>query len=270
VAWDFGANYCQKNHTPEFRRNPRAKSREHHHATNVVAWAHDKLGFIADTKQAEVLSSSTNRGILNCCRQWGKSTTTAIKAVHHALFNPDSVVLVASPSLRQSGEFLKKSEKALRQLGLRVRGDGSNQCSLLLPNGSRIVGLPEREGTIRGFSAVSLLIVDEASRVSDELYQALRPMIAVSRGALWLMSTPSGKSGFFYREWASQKDWVRIQASADECPRIPAEFLMEERETLSDDMFRQEYNCEFLSGEGALFDESEIRARLSGRVAPLW
>ena len=87
--------------------------------------------------------------------------------MHHAYFNPNSVILVASPSLRQSAEFLKKAEKAVAQLGIRVRGDGVNQCSLQLPNGSRIIGLPESEGTIRGFSAVSLLMVDEASRVSE-------------------------------------------------------------------------------------------------------
>jgi hypothetical protein len=52
------------------------------------------------------------------------------------------------------------------------------------------VGLPGTEATIRGFSAVSLLLVDEAARCSDELYLAIRPMLAVSDGTLWLMSTP--------------------------------------------------------------------------------
>jgi hypothetical protein len=38
------------------------------------------------------------------------------------------------------------------------------------------------EDTIRGFSAVSMLVIDEASRVSDEMYEALRPMLAVGDG----------------------------------------------------------------------------------------
>ena len=42
----------------------------------------------------------------------------------------------------------------------------------MLPNGSRIVGLPGTEATVRGFSAVSLLLIDEASRVVDEMYQS--------------------------------------------------------------------------------------------------
>ena len=86
----------------------------------------------------------------------------------------------------------------VRKLGIRPRGDGDNEISLLFPNGSRIVGLPGTEGTVRGFSAVSLMLIDEASRVDDAMYKALRPMLAVGGGDLWLMSTPCGKRGFFY------------------------------------------------------------------------
>jgi hypothetical protein len=58
---------------------------------------------------------------------------------------------------------------------MRAKGDGDNTISLEFPNQSRIVGLPGNETTTRGFSAVSLLLVDEASRVSDDLYKAIRP-----------------------------------------------------------------------------------------------
>lgn len=240
------------------------------YTSDPIAWARDVLKFEPDPKQQEVLGAQTKRGILNCTRQWGKSTTCAIKAVHYAHFHPESLVLVASPSLRQSNEFLRKAKKSVRKLGFRVRGDGENECSILLPNESRIVGLPESEDTIRGFSGVGLMIVDEASRVSDEMYNALRPMLAVGGGSLWLMSTPNGKTGFFYREWSSDRPWMRVQVAAEECPRIPADFLEEERATLGEEVFRQEYCCDFVMGEGYLFDEAEIRARISKRVKPLW
>ena len=118
----------------------------------------------------------------------------------------------------------------MRKLGIRPKGDGDNEMSLELPNGSRIVGLPGNEATIRGFSAVSLLLVDEAARVSDDLYLAVRPMLAVSDGALWLMSTPFGKRGFFYEAWAhGGRNGSGSRAPATECPRIRREFLEEER-----------------------------------------
>jgi hypothetical protein len=50
---------------------------------------------------------------------------------------------------------------------------------LLLSNGSRIVGLPGTEAAVRGFSAALLIVIDEATRVADEMYRALRPMLAV-------------------------------------------------------------------------------------------
>ena len=85
---------------------------------------------------------------------------------------------------------------------------------------------------MRGFSAVSLLLVDEASRVPDELYKAMRPMLAVSDGDLWLMSTPYGKRGFFWETWANggrMRTWERSRAPATECTRISKGFLEEER-----------------------------------------
>ncbi len=110
-----------------------------------------------------------------------------------------------------------------------VKGDGDNAISLAFRNGSRIVGLPGTEGTIRGFSAVSLLIVDEAARVPDEMYKAIRPMLAVSNGTPWLMSTPRGKLGFFHETWMNGGEaWERVKVTAEECLRISKEHLKEE------------------------------------------
>src|SRR5580658_6813344 len=142
-------------------------------------FALDRLGFTADERQGAVLDSTAKRGILNCTRQWGKSTVLAAKAVHRAWNEEGSLVLVASPSVRQSAEFLRKAAEFLRRLGVARKGDGDNVLSLVLPNGSRIVGLPGTEATVRGFSAVSLLLIDEAARVEDAVYKSLRPMLAV-------------------------------------------------------------------------------------------
>jgi hypothetical protein len=64
---------------------------------------------------------------------------------------------VAAPGERQSGEWMRKAREMASRLGFPLRGDGDNKISLLLPNGSRIVGLPGTDGTVRGFSAVSML-----------------------------------------------------------------------------------------------------------------
>ena len=226
---------------------------------DVVEWARVKLGFTADESQARVLRSAGRRGILNCTRQWGKSTVTAAMAVHHAMARAGSLTLVVSPSARQSGELLRKAEGFAAQLGVRPKGDGHNQISLAFPNGSRMVGLPGNDATVRGFSAVSLLLVDEASRVSEDLYRAVRPMLAVSGGTLWLMSTPWGKRGFFWDAWRDAGgEWERVQVTARQCPRIDKKFLDEEERAMGERWFRQEYLCEFTEQEGAMFSEEDL------------
>ncbi len=193
----------------------------------------------------------------------GKSTVAAVMAVHRAYFFKKSLVVVACPSEKQSAELVWKIRDFLVKLGVRRKGDGSNRISLTLPNGSRIVGLPGRECTLRGFSAVSLLIIDEAARVPDEVYKALRPMLAVGRGDLWLLSTPRGKRGFFYENWAGGgEDWVRTTVTAAECPRILASFLEEERKQLGDLWFRQEYLCEFVDDGRQMFDTGLVMEAL--------
>ena len=239
-------------------------------ADDAAEWVRMALGFEADAAQQEILRSDKQRGLLNCTRQWGKSTVTAAKAIHQAYHFPESLTLVVSPSARQSGEFLRKATGFARKLGIRPKGDGDNEISLELPNRSRIVGLPGSEATVRGFSAVSLLLVDEASRVSDELYLAIRPMLAVSDGALWLMSTPFGKRGFFYEAWANGgPDWARVRAAATECPRIGRKFLEEERATMGERWFRQEYMCEFEEAVSGVFARDLVERAMTREVEPM-
>ena len=143
---------------------------------DIVAFAREKLGFVVEESQVQFLTSRAKRGVVNCCRQWGKSTVMAIKALYRALTVPGCLVLVAAPTKRQSGLFIMKVERLAERMGMRrrcpkanLRGDGYNELSLLFPNGSSIVGLPGKDANIRGFSAVSMLIIDEAARVPDAL-----------------------------------------------------------------------------------------------------
>ena len=229
-----------------------------------------RLGFEPDELQAQVIGSEHPRVVLNCTRQWGKSTVTAVKAIHRAHTEAEALVLVASPSQRQSGEFVRKAAVLMRRAGMRVRGDGYNELSLQFENGSRIVGLPGAEGTVRGFSAVSLLLIDEAARVDDEMYQALRPMLARGRGDLWLMSTPNAKRGFFYEVWEhGGPEWMRVKAPATACARISQKFLDEEMAEYGEDVFRREYMCEFLDSGAEVFDRDLLGRAMDDGVVQI-
>jgi len=125
----------------------RKKPAERIAAADAGDWVRKKLGFDPDEGQARVLSTARKRGLLNCTRQWGKSTIAAAKAVHQAWTEAGSLTLVVSPSARQSGEFVRKAAEFARRLGVAPKGDGDNAISLEFPNKSRIVGLPGNEAT---------------------------------------------------------------------------------------------------------------------------
>jgi phage FluMu gp28-like protein len=161
----------------------------------------------------------------------------------------------------------------MRRLGVRPRGDGDNAISLAFSNGSRIIGLPGKEATVRGFSAASMILIDEAARVPDEMYEALRPMLAVGDGDLWLMSTPCGQRGFFYETWTgasgNAEEWMRISVKATECPRISSSFLNGERGAMTQGKFSQEYLCEFHGDGTEYFDRELIEAAVDLSIPEL-
>src|SRR5262245_52672867 len=203
-------------------------------------------GLPPDPWQTRLLRSPSTASMLLCCRQAGKSTVTAALALRVALLEPPALVLLLSSTLRQSGElFRDKVVRIYNALRRPVPTVQESALSIGLANGSRIISLPGDEKNVRGYSGVSLLIVDEAARVDDALYFAVRPMLAVSRGRLVCWSTPFGKRGWFFEAWTSSEHWDRYRIVASECPRITPEFLRDERRALGPRWYAQEYECSF-------------------------
>jgi hypothetical protein len=238
-------------------------------ALDRVAFAR-AAGLEPDEWQRRLLRSTSDRLLLNCSRQSGKSTMTAVITLHRAIYHPGSLILCLAPALRQSQELFAKVLDFYRNLARPAPPSAERKLSLELENGSRIVTLPGTEKTIRGFSGASLLVLDEASRVDDELYFAVKPMLAVSGGALMMMSTPYGKRGIFFEEWTGGGGWERYEVPADKCPRITEEFLEEERASLPPWVYRQEYECSFEETEDQVFTTDLVERAVSSDVKPLF
>jgi Terminase large subunit, T4likevirus-type, N-terminal len=218
-----------------------------------------RLGIEPDPWQVDVLRGSEQYRVLNCCRQSGKSTTAAVLALHTAQSQPGSLVLLVSPGMRQSQLLYRTVRAYWRALGRVIPAEQENLTSLTLESGSEIVCLPGTGDSIRGYSAATLIIIDEASGVDAELMPAVRPMVSVSRGRLLMMSTPFGPRGPFWAACTGQdRGWVVTTVTARQCPRISAEFLELERAELGDLQFRSEYLCEFVEGAGAYFDVGDV------------
>jgi hypothetical protein len=136
-------------------------------ATELMALA---LGGAPDPWQVQVLQSAASRCLWNCSRQSGKSSCAAVMAVHTALVQPGALILLLSPSLRQSGGLFKKVQAVYRCVVPSATIEAESALRIELAGGSRIVSLPGGESTVRGYSNVALLIVDEAARTDDDLY----------------------------------------------------------------------------------------------------
>lgn len=228
-------------------------------------------GFAPDPWQADLLRSDPDAdALLLCARQTGKSTGTSFLAIATALLRPKSTTLIVSPSLRQSGEMLRKVTAGVNALGRPVAVTNESATAIGLANGSRVLSLPASEATIRGYSA-DLLIVDEAARVGDGLLAGIRPMLAATGGRFVALSSAFARSGWYYDLWTGgNSDYLRLSVTASECARISNAFLAEERRLLGARWYAMEYENVFGDDVAAVFSVDDIRAAATDDVAPLF
>jgi hypothetical protein len=214
-------------------------------------------GIDVDPWQRDFLLSSEQYVLLNCTRQAGKSTVTAALGLHKTQFTPNSTVVILSPGQRQSSELFRKILSGYNAIGRPVKPVYETQLKIEFQNGSRILCLPGKEATVRSFSP-NLLLIDEASRVEDNLYRAVRPMLAVSKGRLVGLSTPFGQRGWFWSEWEDAKSpFKKVKITWKDCPRITPEFIEDEIRAMGTAWVQQEYDCLFTAMEGLVYPDFE-------------
>lgn len=213
--------------------------------------------------QEKVLRSTARRQLILCSRQAGKSTTIAAKAAGGLIYDP-GLFLVVAPTLRQSRLLFGKITAIYKRLSAvpGIRSESSTE--LTLDNGAHLVALPgDDDATIRGFSAPKAIFIDEAARVSEAVYGAVRPMLAASpSGQLIALTTPYGQRGWLYEEWTFGKGWEMTRVTARDVPHISEDFLAEEREGMSEWQFRAEYLCEFTDTDEQFFASELIDAAI--------
>lgn len=229
------------------------------------------VGFTLDKWQADLMRSTAPRVLMCCARQTGKSTVASLIAISTAIGQSNALVLLVSPSQRQSAELFRSLMTHFRRLPGAPEIKSESVLRVELANGSRIVALPGESNTVRGYSGATLIVLDEAARIADELLAAVRPMLATSNGRLIALSTPRGKSGWFYTSWHDDSEtWHRVRVSAEMCPRISKGFLEEELRELGEQRFQEEYNLAFIEdGDQVIRDEFFNRA-ISKDVCRLW
>jgi hypothetical protein len=218
----------------------------------------EMAGMQPDDWQRTLLRSDDERILLASSRQLGKSTTTAFKALVRAYLHPASLILLLSASKDQAVELFRKVSFVHRQLQL-VPAVKELTDYLELSNSSRILTLPALADSVRGYSAVNLLVIDECARVTDDVWVAVLPTVVASRGQVLGLSTPAGKSGRFFELWtANPPTWTKITAKASECARISPEALARQKQDMPARRYRNEMELEFLEDVDSYFSADEI------------
>ncbi|HEV3436452.1 MAG TPA: terminase family protein [Gemmata sp.] len=225
-------------------------------------------GFIPDPWQANLLQSNDPRILICAARQVGKSRAVSFLALQTILTKPRSTVIIVAPVAEQSNELLGKVIESYHAIDDPIPVKREAVTRLELMNGSRVIALPGLERRMRSYTA-SLLLIDEAARVPDAVMNAASPTMAVSRGRMIALSTAFAKSGWFYKEWV-EGDCKQLSITAQDCPRIPADFLRSERRKLGKRWFEMEYLNVFGDDMAAVFSTEDIKAAVSYEVKPLF
>jgi len=201
-----------------------------------------------DSWQKEVLATEGNI-CLRSGRQVGKSTVISQKAGEYAIKNKNKVILVVAAVERQAFHLF---EMILYYLDSNYRTyickgrKRPTKSKIHLNNGSVIYCLPTGLSGlgIRGYT-VDLLIADEAAFIPEEVWTAITPMLAVTKGNIILLSTPFGKGGFYYKKF-SDPSYTSFHVSSEDCPRIDKKTLEQAKKDLTKLQYAQEYLGEFV------------------------
>lgn len=220
-------------------------------------------------------------------RQSGKSFSTTLEAVDDSLERQTTWVYL-SRGERQALELAntaKKHLEAYRTAAETVEGwfksdsgERITEYQLRLPNGSRHIFLPANPDTARGYSGNVLLDEFAFHKDSRAIWGALYPIITRRPDyKLRVISTPNGLNNKFAELWQGKSErmggkqvWSRHKVTIYDAVEQGLPVDPEELKAGLDDdeMWQQEYLCEFLD-EATAFLSYELIGRAEDHLASM-
>lgn len=218
------------------------------------------LGIKPFPYQAEILEDDSEQIVIVAGRQSGKSMTLAIKALWTAFVKPNEDILILAPTQKQAQIIYDVIYGMISKSDL-FKGHIKKftMSETIFDNESHIRCLTVgKSGTFaRGYSA-TMLIFDEAAFIPEEVFVSLEPAFAVRGKQMILSSTPYGKRGFFWQIYSqhllNKDSKTKVHRFKSEENRIlKKDFLIQERQRMTEVQFRQEYEAEFIDEVGLYF-----------------
>ena len=220
-----------------------------------------------DKWQKAVLETEGNI-CLRSGRQVGKSTVIGIKAAKYALEKENRLIMIISKTERQAGLLFTKILYNIHLHSRREIKKGKDRPTkhlINLKNGSRIYSLPAGDTGygIMGFT-IDLLIADEAAFIPEEVWNSIIPALAITRGEIWLLSTPFVKEGYYFNCF-SDPSFTAFHTSSEDCPRKDQPFLDRQKEILTKAQYAQMYLGQFVDELRQFFSDELIRRCCIGK-----
>lgn len=176
---------------------------------------------------------------------------------------PGCDILIMSPNYSLSQISWDLQRQLIKTTGIKTVVDNKKDKLLELENGSTV-----RMGSINQVDSsvgrsYDLIIFDEAALVDgrDAFERALRPTLDRPGARAIFISTPRGKTNWFaeyfdrgYSDAPEHKEWCSIKATYKDNPRMTEEDILEARSTMSEALFKQEYEADFNTYDGQIWN----------------
>lgn len=140
--------------------------------------------------------------VIKSSRQKGKSFLICCLALVRALYKPNQTVIIVSPTNGQNARIFKQLRNAI--IGTPILNSANAGALIItLHNKSEIVfKSAEQRDALRGYTATTALIIDEAAFIQDDIWEIILPFKTKHRAEMFLFSTPLFKDGTFYRMYS--------------------------------------------------------------------
>ena len=222
--------------------------------------------------QRKVILDKSKVKVLNFSRQIGKSWTAAYLATQKCLMKNNALVVYLSTGQRAADEALKTCRKfgdAVKVLSSNAISYSSNASCITYSNGSRIMSLPGKPESCRGWS-VDLLVCDEMAfwQQPDECWQAIVPTVlnklTGGEKEILICSTPLGKNSLFFdlcQRAKAEEDWKYFEVSIHDAIKDGLNVDLEQLHKLIPDpmQFSIEFECSFADSSNDFLSPSLLQ-----------
>jgi hypothetical protein len=208
--------------------------------------------------QLQVINGFANSphkfGVVVTSRQWGKSLLAQNLLLYWLLGNPGQKGCWISPVYNQCRKVFNELTNAAHQI---ITKQNKAELTIEFINGSTLTFLSsERPDSIRGFS-FNYVVIDESSFVSENaVNEAILPTLSAIGKKCLIISTPKGKNWFYnayLRGLDEGTDYVSFRGLSTDNPYIDQNFINEQRKSLPDSIFKQEYEAQFTDSGNDVF-----------------